>query len=528
MQVKSILIAGGGSSGWMTAALLSKYLPDIKITLIESAHIPIIGVGESTLAGINTYLSLLGLKDEDWMHRCNATYKTAIRFSDFNEKDYHQNDNLQRLPPKGKPFPVEMHSVYEFFLLCGVFPDRIKIEDFANFFDDNHHMTETNKFSHKLPIGDWNFSLDKAYHMDAYKFGATLKELIAIPNGVQHIVDDIVAIASDDDGIKGLVTLNNGTLVADLYVDCTGFKSLLSNEVGSEFTSTMHTNVNDSAWNVNIPYVDKENEMTAYTNCTAIENGWVWNIPTWDRMGSGYVFSSKFVDNDTALEEYKNHLRSVYGDDRVDQLDEPRLIKFTPGYRKTPFKKNVVAIGLAAGFIEPLRSTGILMTHEAIIQLLNLLVASNANIKSIDRSGFNRIIATHYYNQFAFVSMHYCLAKRCDTPYWKHVTQDVEYVDDSTPHLSIENIYKDLFYWIFEDNPTPTYSASILRIMTLMGYKPAVTFKELDEVKKDGEEYFRLKTMLDIWIRRKNIINAEIDKMPSVYEYTRKRIYNED
>jgi len=247
--------------------------------------------------------------------------------------------------------------------------------------------------------------VQRAYHFDATKFGLWLKNNYC--KKIKHILDDVVSIEQDENGIKSL----NNKYKADLYIDCTGFKSLLLDKTLKEpFESYSDMLPNDSAWATRIQYKDKEKELVPYTNCTAIENGWVWNIPLWSRIGTGYVYSSKFVDDDTALKEFKKHL----GQEEL----EFKNIKMRVGIHNRLWVKNVVAIGLSAGFIEPLESNGLYTVHEFLTKLvLNL---QRDKISQWDRDNFN-FQCKHMFKEFSeFVGLHYALSHRDDTEYWKH------------------------------------------------------------------------------------------------------------
>ena len=243
-----------------------------------------------------------------------------------------------------------------------------------------------------------------AYHFDATKFGLWLKNNYC--KKVKHIVEDINSIEQDENGIKSL----NNKYTADLYIDCTGFKSLLLGKTLKEpFESYSDLLPNDSAWATKIPFKNKKKELVSYTNCTAIENGWVWNIPLWSRIGTGYVYSSKFVDDDSALKEFKKHIG------REDL--EFKNIKMKVGIHNRLWVKNVVAIGLSAGFIEPLESNGLFSVHEFLIKLLRNI--KREKISQWDKDNFN-FQCKHLFKEFAeFVALHYALSHRDDTPYWK-------------------------------------------------------------------------------------------------------------
>jgi tryptophan halogenase len=204
--------------------------------------------------------------------------------------------------------------------------------------------------------------------------------------------------------------------------------------------------MNDRAWAANIPYEDKDRELQSYTNCTTLENGWLWNIPIWSRIGTGYVYSSKFVDDETALKQYKDGLRKVYGS-RADEI-EARPIKFNSGVREKPWHKNVVSIGLSCGFLEPLNSTGLMMTHDNVIRLVTLLSMKNFEINQIDKDIFNKNCREQILSMKDFILTRYALARRNDTPYWKHVTQNLHYDNGDSVVFSDFGKINELFYLI--------------------------------------------------------------------------------
>ena len=285
-NVKSICIVGGGSSGWMTAAAIAKRLPNVKLTLVESPAIPIIGVGESTIGHINQFLDLLDLEDEDWMPHCNATYKTSIKFVDFRENPTEQPHTFHY--PFGRFDMTEKpRGIMDWFLYRAMNPD-LDPGNFAEFYHDSILMSDRNKLTKNedQQIRGFNFTYDTAYHMDAALFGNFLRDKICLPAGMTHIVDTVTSVTQNDDGsVKDIVTENNGSVAADLFVDCTGFRSLLLEQtLGVPFISFGDTLLNDSAIATVIPYIDQDTEMENYTSCTAIEAGWVWNIPLWNRI----------------------------------------------------------------------------------------------------------------------------------------------------------------------------------------------------------------------------------------------------
>ena len=424
-SIDKIVIVGGGSAGWMTAALLSKKFPTKQITLIESPDIPTVGVGESTLGTLNLFLHLLDLNDEDWMPHCNATHKLSIKFTDFYKKG-----EAFYYPFGIKDVKNTINGIHDWYYKKLKFPET-PWNDFYECMYSCMPLIYNNKIcdNKKYKLENYSFKNDVAYHMDAAKFGIFLKEKFAIPNGVEYIQQHITDIVKEEDGYIDYLVLQNGDHInGDLFIDCSGFRSLLLEQtMGVEFESFNKWLPNDRAWTCHVPYHDKELEMENVTNCTAYNNGWVWNIPLYHRIGSGYVFSSNFISEEDALEEYKAYLNSdkmTYHDaNRADDL-EFRLVKIKNGCHDKCWEKNVVGVGLSYAFIEPLESTGLYSVQEMLILLYQTLEHEQVNKIHVD--WFNYMANVTMKTFKIFVTLHYSMSSRRDTPYWKHVTEQVE------------------------------------------------------------------------------------------------------
>jgi len=414
MKTNKITILGGGSAGWMAAATLISQFPNKEITVVESPNIPTVGVGESTLGYINEWLDLLDIKDEDFMPHTDASYKLSIRFENF----YKKGDGGFHYP-FGSVIENDKIGSKQLWFLKKYLNPNTPITNYADSLYQNMALVNNNVLfkNENKELDTFNFKSDVAYHFDATKFGLWLKEQYCKPRGVKHILDDIVSIEQDENGIKSL----NDRYTADLFIDCTGFKSvLLGNALREKFNSYSHLLPNNKAWATRVPYKDKEKELVPYTNCTAIENGWVWNIPSWERIGTGYVYSDKYVTDVEALEEFKRYLDSKGTDYSKSQF---KCIKMRVGRHDRLFVKNVCAIGLSAGFIEPLESNGLLSVHEFLINLVKVMKRGDEDtISQWDRDNFN-VECCRFFDEFTeFVSLHYALSHRDDTKYWKDVS----------------------------------------------------------------------------------------------------------
>lgn len=417
--LNKIVIVGGGSAGWMSAAALIKAFPQKEIIVIESPNVPTVGVGESTLGGINDYCKFLEIDEKDFMTYTDASYKMSIKFTDFYEKNaggFHY--------PFGRPMVQgTFDGMNDWLVKKALYPDT-PIDDFVHCFFPAAALWDENKFAlNKYGMFDnYDPDNDVAYHFDATKFGGWLRERYCKPRGVIHVATTVVEIKTDENGIEKLILESGDEITADLYVDCTGFKSiLLAGALKEPFNSYNHMLPNNRAWATRIPYKNKEKELEPFTNSTAIGNGWVWNIPSWERLGTGYVYSDKFISPEEAQEEFKQHLMSdkmivPRTRQEVDSL-EFKDIQMRVGIHERTFVKNVVAIGLAAGFIEPLESNGLYTVHEFLFKLIKTL--ERPAVTQWDKDVYNAATFGMWRNFAQFVALHYALSIRNDTEYWK-------------------------------------------------------------------------------------------------------------
>jgi hypothetical protein len=400
--MNKIIIVGGGSAGWMTACTLIRAFPNKKITLIESPNIATVGVGESTIGGIRYWTKYLGINYSDFIKKTDGSFKLSIKFTDF----YKKGEGFHY--PFGSPFLEGNQALLnDWWFKKFIYPET-PASDYASCHFPQMALVNQNKcFYNEKNIIPFDFERNTAYHFDATKFGIWLRDNYAIPKGVVHIKEDVISIEQNEEGIKSL----NNKHKADLFIDCTGFRALLIDKTLKEpFESYQDLLPNNSAWATRIPYKNKEKELVSYTNCTAYNNGWIWNIPLWSRIGTGYVYSDKFIDDDSALKEFQNYL----GNKEL----EFKKIKMRVGIHKRLWVKNVCAIGLAAGFIEPLESNGLFSVHEFLINLVRNL--QREKVSQWDKDNFTYECKLLFRNFAEFVALHYALSHREDTPYWKN------------------------------------------------------------------------------------------------------------
>tara|TARA_B100000003_G_scaffold207057_1_gene223799 strand:- start:413 stop:1978 length:1566 start_codon:yes stop_codon:yes gene_type:complete len=517
-NIKQVTIVGGGSAGWMAASMFVRTFPEWSINLIESPDYPIVGVGESTLLSIREFFYYLGFSEDeqhDIMRATDASYKMSIKFTDFYEKDaggFHY--------PFGKPVTFSDDALKDWTEKKAIFPDT-PVTDFVNCHFPSSYLFENNKFSTNYNGDFLNFNPEKdcSYHFDATKLGQWLKNNYCIPRGLNLIADTVDYVETDDSGVRQLILKSGKTLQSDLYVDCTGFKSLLlSQTLQSPFTSFEDILPNNRAWAVHLPYNDKEKELEGFTNSTAIGNGWCWNIPLWSRIGTGYVYSDSYISPEDAKEEFKQYLMSdkvviPRTRDEVESLVY-RDIQMRVGMHKESFYKNVVGIGLAAGFIEPLESNGLLTVHYNLFKLMRCL--SRGTVTQFDRDGYNRIVYNNTRGFAEFVAMHYALSIRDDTDYWRSIAHK-KFEEGS----EIENIVERKY--ISGDLHLTEGTTYITVGMHYQGYDNIM--RQSDEFWETNDSDKDIYQVINLMEKAKKEWKTASDKAPTLYKYLRDNIH---
>ncbi len=403
--IKSITIIGGGTAGWMTAALLSKLLMRAyDIRLIESEEIGIIGVGEATIPSIKTFNQLAGIELNDMIRATQASFKLGIEFVNWREQGSSYIHGFGKI---GQDL-LWLHT-HQFWLK---YQGRPAIKSFDHY-ALNCLAARQNRFSPPdvaqpgSPLAD----IDYAYHFDASLYAAFLRRR-AESQGVQRIEGRIVtARLRPEDGFVDHVVLNDGREIGgDLFVDCSGMRGLLIGQtLGIGYDDWSQWLLCDRALAVPCESVSP---LTPYTRSTAHGSGWQWRIPLQHRTGNGHVYSSQHISDDEAADVL---LKNLDG----EALAEPRPVKFTPGRRQKAWEKNVVAIGLSSGFLEPLESTSIHLIQTGILRLLALFPSRGFN--AADVSEYNRQSAFEYVDVRDFIIAHYKVTNREDTPFWAYL-----------------------------------------------------------------------------------------------------------
>jgi len=395
--VKKVVIAGGGTAGWMAAATLSTYFGKlIDITLVESEAIGTVGVGESTVPPLVAFHGLLGIDEQQFMRECAATFKAGIWF------EHWGRIGETYLHPFGRhgesTWVAEFHNFWLHARAKGL---KVPIGEY------NHEWlaATTGKFGKRE-----NPRINYAYHFDAALYARFLRRM-SEPRGVTRLEGKIKTVRTHDQtGFVEALELEDGRVVdGDFFIDCSGFRGLLiEGALKTGFEDWAHWLPCDSA--VAFQTI-VDTPAQPYTACYAHTAGWRWNIPVQHRVGNGVVFCSKFMSDDEA-----RHRLVTDSGGRV--VKEPWLVRIKAGRRKKAWNKNVVAFGLASGFVEPLESTSIHMIMSACVRLAHLFPFGGVKQSMVDH--YNELSRREIEHIRDFVCMHYYCNQRDDSEFWKY------------------------------------------------------------------------------------------------------------
>ena len=482
----NVVIVGGGTAGWMTTAALCKTFGDWNITIIEGGES--IGVGESTTPHINQYLKYMEIDDETFLREARATYKSSSRFQDFSKvgEVFHY--------PNGQSIRADV-SYHEWMYAKAM---GLDVPPFAELFMPFVTVAEQGK----LPLNNhlitpYQIEKDRSFHIDAASFCEYLKKYCdsakVINDKVTNVKYERVMQGSKDKRIHHLV-VNGQEIYANLFIDCTGQSSVLFDKTSDWIP---YDNIlTDTALVTKVDYsTNIEEEMVAYTNAQGKTAGWQWTIPTWDFISKGFVYSSKFQSEKDAAEEFGH--------------EEYRKIEFKQGRHDRAWTANCVAIGLSYGFIEPLESTSLFNTHHGILALLDIL-KQDALPGQFARDRYNYNLAEHMDGWREFVESHYYYSRRRDTPFWRHITDEIEY--------EISGAHKVILQAMVTGEEIPHGEDPIVYILAGSGYTNVN--ERLNRYFNDWVDFDTQK-----WITHHNAVKKLAEQMPTMHEYLKEEIW---
>ena len=400
-QIKSYVVVGGGTAGWISAAVLARALTntDVKITVVESPHVPTIGVGEATIPSIVDLLEYLRIPLKEFILATNSTFKLGIKFIDWKEKGHHYWHPFGFVGNK-----IEGKLFYQHWLKHQFENPQFEFTDFSPAIA----LAKQNKFYIPDPKVKNNLSSSTyALHFDASLVAKYLADYCK-NKGVNLIKGHIQATNLNENGQVDELILDDGkTISGDFFIDCSGQQALIMHKA---------LRVGYENWQHYLPVNKAVTAQTAiehptppYTQATAHEHGWRWKIPLQNRIGNGYVYCSDYCSDDAALALLKKNSAPF--------ITEPRFLSFTTGKRDKIWYKNCLAVGLSSGFLEPLESTSIYLIMKTMLNFVQNMPNQKLYQAPIDE--FNRLIDDEYIAIRDFIVLHYCTTKRTDSPFWQ-------------------------------------------------------------------------------------------------------------
>ena len=409
--IRTIVVVGGGSAGWIAAARLAakgaRGADDIVVKLVESATVPTIGVGEGTWPTMRNTLAKIGIGETEFLRSCDAAFKQGARFvgwKDGSPRDayYHPLN-----PPAGA---ADLNMSPHWQQVAAESPDR----DFADWVDFQQALCDAGLAPKAITAPEYAGVANYAYHLDAGKFATLLREHAVDRLGVEHIIGDVTDVVMAYNGDIASLELADGYSVAgDLFIDCTGFAARLIGKVyGVPFRRCNDILFADRAIAMQVPYPHENTPITSHTVATASDAGWIWDIGLWARRGTGYVYSSAHIDDDAA----EAALRAYVGP-QGEQF-ATRRISIEAGHRERFWQNNCVAVGLSAGFLEPLEASALMLVEASMDAIADRLPRTRSAMDTAARQ-FNESFHHHWQRIIEFLKLHYALTKRTDTAFWR-------------------------------------------------------------------------------------------------------------
>ncbi len=414
-SVSRIVIVGGGSAGWLTAGVIaaehcgpSQAEQPFELLLIESPDIPTIGVGEGTWPSMRATLQRIGLSETDLIRECDASFKQGTHFRGWRTGS---SDTYSH------PFTVPTD-----YADISLAPHWLSLNNASQFADAV--TPQTALFADclapkQITTPEYAFVVNYGYHLDAGKFAELLRRHCTEQLSVQHIQANVSQINAADNGdIRSVSTDRAGEIAADLFIDCTGTKSLLLGEhFDIPFQSQQAYLFNDTALAAQVPYTEENKPVQSCTLSTAQTAGWIWDIGLPTRRGTGHVYSSAHISEDEATAQLLSYIKET-ADDATANSAVIRKIGFQPGHRREFWHRNCVAIGMSSGFIEPLEASALVMVELAAGMIADQL-PPNRDVMDIVAKRYNQKFLRHWNQIIEFLKLHYVLSARDDSPYWQ-------------------------------------------------------------------------------------------------------------
>ncbi|MDO3388262.1 tryptophan 7-halogenase [Gilvimarinus sp. SDUM040013] len=432
---EKIVVVGGGTSGWMAAHLIHARWKNAEIVLLEPKDIGTVGVGEGSTPHLKVFFDTIGISESEWMPRCNATYKNGINFSGWSARPgfstyFH-------------PFPAQVDDLTT-PLLFRMAKNRLlgrNVNAHPDHFFLGSYLTRENLGP--IAAECFPFTVAYGYHFDSALLGNFLAERASKKN-IRVLDAAVIEVMCSDSGeINALRLDDNSTLRGDFFIDCTGFRSLLlQSALRVPFNSYKDTLFNDSAV---VIAGERPEVLPPATQSTALLNGWAWQIPLSNRIGNGYVYSSRYIDSDQAELELRSHLGLLESNVTAKHLS------MKIGCVKKHWTRNCLGVGLSQGFIEPLEATALALTYETVVHFMHCFERGVFSNKY--EAEFNDTMNAKFAGVRDYIVCHYKASQRLDTQYWR---------DNASNGRVSERVKTILQLWSEGDNFEQTLSGQQL------------------------------------------------------------------
>lgn len=494
--IKTIVIVGGGTAGWLTAGRIaaqhnSKNADGLKVTLVESPNIPIIGVGEGTWPTMRSTLMKLGISETDFIRQCDASFKQGAKFArwvDGSAEDFYYHPLM--LPQGFTKTNMAAHWQWQ----------RQQQETQLSFSEAvcfQEAICERGLAPKLITTPEYNSVANYAYHLNAGKFSGFLQKHCCEKLGVNHVLADVTQINSAENGdIASITTAQAGDISGDLFIDCTGFSSLLlGKHLQVPFVDCSDILFIDKALAVQIPYPAEDSPIASHTISTAQSAGWIWDIGLRHRRGVGHVYSSRYRSETQALDELRHYIGPAF------EKADVRSINIQSGHRQLFWKNNCVAVGLSAGFLEPLEASALVLVELSANMIAEQLPACR-DIMDITAKRFNETIHYRWARIIDFLKLHYILSKRTDNDFW---------IDNRSPDTIPDSLQDLMQLWRyhtpgdqdFTSNNEVFPAASYQYVLYGMGFETDIRYSQhrLNDKAVAAEQFQKNRKLIEQTLR---------------------------
>lgn len=522
-KVNRVLIVGGGTAGWLTAGILANQLNSrdegaVKVILIESPNIPIMGVGEGTWPSLRSTLMKIGIDEGEFMRECDATFKQGTQFVNWMQPSDESVHSYYH------PLSAVFHAAYDFNLApYWLLGDAGKLPyDFA--VSTQAAICSMGLGPKKMTTPAYDAIQNYSYHLNANKFADFLTKHCVNHLGVEHLRANVTKVNLDSLGYIDSVDTDDeaiGKITAEFFVDCSGTRSKLMGEaLDVKWNSVNDVIFNDTALAMQVPYPEENSPIATHTIATAFDSGWTWDIGLNNRRGTGYVYSSEHTTEEKAEETLRKYIASSHIPQNVDDLDI-RKIDLNVGYRDKFWEKNCVAIGMSAVFIEPLEASAIFLIDAGANMLAEQFPRTREAMQWVEKK-YNATFELRWQKTLDFVKLHYCISDRRDSQYW---------IDNCQPETIPDSLKERLAHWKshppgkydFDYAYEPFVLDSYLYVLYGMNFQSNIAHN-----RSTFADHERAKTLFEEIARLSKVLEKELPKqralVENVYKYGMQKI----